>query len=324
MLRMTLRAISTLSLAIAASFACAQEFPSRPVRLIIPLAPGGGADVLVRAFSTKVGERWGKPLLIDNRPGGDTTIGVNAAAKSPADGYTMLLIYSIHAVHPSIKRNLPYDIVRDFSPVINLAEAPSLLAVHPSLPAASIRDVIAMAKEKPGTLTFAGSGTGGSSHLAGELFNTLAGIRMLHVPYKGAGPAMTDVMGGHVNMIFGTMLATMPHVRSGKLRALAVTGQTRTPLLPEVPTVSEAGIKDYEFVTWYGLVQPAGTPRTIVEKMHSDILATIKTPDVAQLYTSQGAQVSGDGPERFAAYIKLEIAKWARVAAEAKIPVEDL
>ena len=319
-----IKTVSVLFLAIAASICTAQEFPARPVRLIIPLAPGGGADVLVRAFSSKLGERWGKPILIDNRPGGDTTIGVNVAAKSPADGYTMLLIYSIHAVHPSIKRNLPYDIVRDFSPVINLAEAPSLLVVHPSLPATSIRNIIAMAKEKPGTLTFAGSGTGGSSHLAGELFNTLAGTKMLHVPYKGAGPAMTDVMGGHVNMIFATMLAAMPHVRSGKLRALASTGKMRSPLLPEIETVAEAGLKDYEFVTWYGLIQPAGTPRAITDKIHSDVLAIINTREVGELYANQGTQVNGDGPDRFAAYIKSEIEKWARVAREAGIPVEDI
>lgn len=319
-----LKFASALPMLIAVSICSAQDFPSKPVRLIIPLSPGGGADILVRAFSTKLASRWGKPVLIDNRPGGDTTIGVNAAAKSPPDGYTMLLIYSIHAVHPSIKRNLPYDIIKDFSPIINLAEAPSLLVAHPSVPASSIRELISRAKEKPGGFTFAGSGTGGSSHLAGELFNTLAGTQMLHVPYKGAGPAMTDVIGGHVHMMFGTMLATMPHVRAGKVRALGVTGRIRSPLLPEVPTLGESGIKDYEFFTWYGLIGPSGTPKAILDKTHTDVAAILHTKEVSDLYANQGAQVSGDGPERFSAYLKSEIEKWARVARDAKIPVENI
>ena len=304
--------------------AWAQEFPQRPVRLVIPLAPGGGADVLVRAFSTRLGDRWGKAVIIDNRAGGDSTIGVNAVAKSAPDGYTLVLIYSIHAVHPSIKRNLPYDIVKDFAPVVNLAEAPSVVVANPGLPVSSIRELVALAKERPGKITFAGSGTGGSSHLAGELFNTYAGTRMLHVPYKGAGPALTDVIGGHVDLIFATMLAGMPHARSGKLRALAVTGKTRSSLLPNVPTIIESGLKDYEFATWYGLLAPAGTPRATLDKLHSDVAAVIRTSEVTQVYANQGAQVSGDGPDQFAAYLKTEIDKWARVAQEAKIPVEDI
>ena len=321
MIRLTVLMLCALLLGSRSS--SAQEFPARPIRFIVPLAAGGGADVLARVISTKLYERLGKPVILDNRPGGDTTIGVNMAAKAAPDGYTMLLIYSIHAVHPSIKRHLPYDIVKDFSPVIQLAQAPSLVVTNPSLPVTSIRDLINLVKEKPGQLTFAGSGVGGSSHLAGELFNTLAGVKMLHVPYKGSGPGLIDVIGGHVDLMFPTMLAAVPHVRSGKLRALAVTGLRRSPILPELPTVAESGIKDYEFVTWYGVLVPSGTPRPIVNKLYSEIQSIIKTHEVTRVFAVQGAQITGDGPEKFSAYINSEIKKWARIAKEANIPVED-
>lgn len=316
-------ALGLCALFLGGAAVSAQNYPIRPLRLIVPLAPGGGADVLARVVATRLHERLGKPVVLDNRPGGDTTIGVNLAAKATPDGHTLLLIYSIHAVHPSIKRKLPYDIVKDFAPIIRLAEAPSVVSTNPALPVKSILDLTNLARERPGKLTFAGSGVGGSSHLAAELFNTLAGVKMMHVPFKGSGPGLIAVMGGHVDLMFATMLASMPHVRSGRLRAIATTGAKRSPLLPDVPTVAESGIGDYEFVTWYGLVVPAGTPQRILAKLHREIAAIVASRDVVQIYADQGAQVNGDGPEKFATYIKSEIKQWARIARAANLPVED-
>lgn len=316
-------ALALCALSFAGQGVPAQGYPSRPVRLIVPLAAGGGADVLARVVASRLHERLGKPVVLDNRPGGDTTIGVNLAARAAPDGHTLLLIYSIHAVHPSIKRKLPYDIVKDFAPIIRLAEAPSVVSTNPALPVTSISQLTNLARERPGKLTFAGSGVGGSSHLAAELFNTLAGVRMLHVPFKGSGPGLIAVMGGHVDLMFATMLASMPHVRSGRLRAIATTGAKRSPLLPDLPTVAESGIKDYEFVTWYGLLAPAGTPPAIVAKLHGEIGAIIANREVVQIYADQGAQVNGDGPKEFGAYLRSEIKQWARIAREANLPVED-
>lgn len=315
--------IALLACAFFTQSVYAEAFPTRPIRLIVPLSPGGGADALARVVTTRLSERLDKPVVLDNRPGGDTTIGVNIAAKAAPDGHTMLLIYSIHAVHPSIKKKLPYDIVKDFAPVIRLAEAPSVASVHPALPVKTVADLIKLAKEKPGKLTFAGSGVGGSSHLGAELFNTLAGVKMLHVPFKGSGPGLIAVMGGHVDLMFATMLASMPHVRSGKLRAIAQTGTRRSPLLPDLPTVAET-LRDYEFVTWYGFMVPAATPRPIVEKLYAEVAAVVKAPEVIKIYANQGAQVSGDGPDKFAAYLRSEIKKWAHVAKEANIPDDEL
>jgi tripartite-type tricarboxylate transporter receptor subunit TctC len=302
--------------------ATAQDFPNRPLRIIVPVSAGGGADTIGRVISRHLQELLGQPVIVDNRPGADTNIGTTLVAKSLPDGYTMLLTYSIVAVQPSLATRLPYDLERDLAPVINLMDAPSLVCAKQSLPVNSIRELIALAKAKPGNLTFAESGTGGPSDLAALLFNSLAGVKMLRVPYKGAGPALIDLVGGHVDVSFATIVSTVPLVRSGKLKALAVTGSKRSPVLPELPTVAESGVKDYEYVTWYGVFVRAGTPRQIIDKLYSQIHAIIMRQEIAHLFAEQGAQVSGSGPQEFSAYISAELKKWARVIKEANIRVD--
>lgn len=293
--------------------AAGEDFPNRPVRLIVPYPPGGGTDTLGRVISTGLRASWPQPVVHDNRPGGDATIGVRLAAGAAPDGYTMVMIITTHAVHESLKPDLPYKILSDFAPVINVAEAPGVLVAHPSSGLKSVSDLISMAKAKPGQLNFAGTGTGGPAHLSAELLNSIAGMDTVHVPYKGGGPALVALMGGHVHFMISTMPAAVPHVRSGKLNALAVTGSRRSVTLPDLPTVAESGLKGYEFVTWYGVVTRAGTPREIVDKMYTDIHAVIKAPEVSKLFAAQGVQIVGSGPKEFAAYLRAEVQKWERV-----------
>ncbi len=307
----------------AESGASAPDFPNRAMRFIVPVPAGGGVDLTARIIGKKLNERWGHPVVVDNRAGASGAIGAELAARAAPDGYTLLIINITYAVQPSLNPRLPYNLVRDFTPVIHVIAPPNIVVVHPSLPVTSIGDLIALAKRKPGQLNFAAGSVGGPAHLAGELFNHLAGIRMVHVPYKGTGPAMSDLLGGHVDLMFAVMQAPMPHVRSGKLRALAVTSLQRSPALPDLPTVAESGVKGYEFVGWQGVVAPSGTPRTVVDKLYSEILAILKTEDVRQLFADQGAQIVGAGPKEFAAYIDSELKKWAQVVAEAKIRLDN-
>ena len=312
-----------LFLVARASIAATGDFPSRPLRLIVPVSAGGGADGIARVLSKHLYERLGQPIIVDNRPGADTNIGTVLAAKAPPDGYSMLLTYSLVVVQPSLKSRLPYDLKRDLAPVINLMEAPSVVTAKPSLPVASIGELIALARDTPGGLSYSEGGAGGPSHLSAELFNSLAKVKMLRVPYKGSAPALIDLMAGRVDVSFATIVSTLPHMRSGRLKALAVTGSKRSPATPELPTVAEAGVKDYEYVTWYGVFVPSGTPRAVVDRLYSELHATMLTSEIINLFAQQGALVVGSGPQAFAAYIDTELKKWAQVVKEANIRVDD-
>lgn len=298
--------------------ASAAEFPARPVRFIVPYPPGGGADTLARIVTKGLSVRWNQPVVVDNRPGADATIGVHLTAQSPPDGHTLVLIITSHAVHPAL-RKLPYDLERDLAPVSNVLEGPAVLVVHPGLKVNSVNELIALAKAREGKLNFGAPGIGGPGHLSGIMFNHLAGVRTTHIPYKGASAVITALVGGEVQFMFATVLSGMPHVASGRLKALAVTSAKRSAIVPELPTMMEAGLDTFESVTWYGIVTRAGTPATVLDKIYTDIMAVVKTPDVTKQLMSQGVQIVGMNPVQFATHLRAEIKKWALVAKQANM-----
>jgi tripartite-type tricarboxylate transporter receptor subunit TctC len=305
-------------LACAACAAWAQAYPAKSVRMVVPYPAGGYYDLLARVIGQKLGEMWGQTLVVDNRAGANGIVGTELVAKSPPDGYTIEMGgIGPHGINPSLYDKLPYDAVRDFAPVIHVANAPNVLVVHPSVPVASVAQLIALAKARPGQLNYASNGSGSSPHLSAEMFASMAGIRMQHVPYKGSAPAVTDILAGQVALLFGTMGDVVPHIRAGKLRALAVTGARRIPALPDVPTMIEAGVPGYESVAWFGVMAPAATPREIVLKLNQDIARTMQMPDVLEKITAQGsAEIVGGPPEQFGAFVRAEIAKWAKIVKE--------
>jgi tripartite-type tricarboxylate transporter receptor subunit TctC len=302
--------------------ALAQAYPSKPVRMIVPFPPGGATDIVGRLIAQKLTESWGVQVIVDNRAGAGGTIGSDVAAKSPPDGYTILIgTSSTHAVAPSLYSKLPYDPVRDFSPVTLVASATILLAVHPSLPPKTVRDLIALAKKQPNVLSFASSGAGGISHLVGEHFKSVAGVQMVHVPYKGDTPALIDLVSGQVHLMFGTAVSFLPYVKAGRLNALAVTNPKRSPIVPNVPTVAESGLPGFEALQWFGILAPAGLSKDVTAKLHADIVRAVRLPDVRERMTSLGAEVVANTPAEFAAFQKADTAKWAKVvkASGAKI-----
>mgnify|MGYP001009792321 CR=1 FL=1 len=299
-----------------------QWSPTRPVRLIVPFPPGGSTDLVARVVGQKMADAWGKQVVIDNRPGANGMIGSEVVAKSAKDGYTLMVNGANFVTSPSLYRKAPYDPLRDFEAISLIAFGPNVLVAHPSLPAKSVQELIAFAKAKPGEVTFASGGPGGAQHLAGELFNSLAGIHMTHIPYKGSAPGLTALIGGEVVVGFADMLITLPHVKSGKLRALAVTGGTRSNLIPELPTVGEAGLKGYAVTAWFGLLAPAGTPADIVNRIQQESLKAMGTPALKERLLSQGAIPSGNTPAEFARFIAAEAAKWAKVVKDAGIKAD--
>lgn len=309
-------AAAVLAFVSTVSAAHAQQYPQRPVRLIVPYPPGGGSDLVARLIGKELAEKWGTPVIIDNRPGGDGAIGAGIAAGTPADGHTLLQIILTHAVLPSMKDNLPYDLLRDFAPISRVMDTPNLVVTHPSLPVKSIPELIALARQENGKLQYAISGIGGPSHLSAELFNELAGIKMTYIPYKGAGPAMIDLLGGHVKLAFYSVPSAIPHLRSGRLRALAITSATRLPLLPDMPTVAESGVKGYAFSAWYGWVTRAGTPRHIVARLNNDVASVLRMEQVKSVLTNEGAQIEIDTPAQFRALIEADLKKWRRLIDE--------
>jgi len=304
--------LAALALASGATV-LAQEYPAKPIRVVVPFPPGGGTDLMARTVMQKLGESLGATMVIDNRGGAGGSIGSELVAKSPADGYTVLIVSGAHAINPSLYPKLSYDSVRDFAPVTMFTSGPGLLVVHPSVPAKTVKEFIALAKSRPGQLNYASAGIGTPPHLAGELFKTMAGVELVHVPYKGNGPAYTDLIGGHVSVMFPTIPTAIPHVRAGKLRALAVTTRNRTPIAPELPSISESGVPGYDVSSWYGLLAPAGTPAAVVAKLQREIAKVLRLPDVGEKLTAQGLDLVGSTPEAFAAVIKSEIVKWAEV-----------
>jgi tripartite-type tricarboxylate transporter receptor subunit TctC len=306
-------------LAISSSPALAQKYPVKPIRMIVPYTPGGPTDILARAVGQSMTEAWGQPVIIENRPGASGNLGTAAAAKSPPDGYTLGVVGISFSVAPALEAKLGYDPVKDLTPVALLASVNNLLVVHPSLPAKSVKELIAFAKARPGEVSFASGGPGGAQHLAGELFNSMAGIKMTHIPYKGSAPGLTALIGGEVTVGFTDMLITLPHVKSGKLRALAVTGATRSGLIPELPTVSEAGLKDYAVTAWFGMLAPAGTPADIVAQLNAEVVKSLKTAQMKERLAALGADAAAGSTADFAAFLKSEMAKWAKVVKAAGI-----
>ncbi len=300
----------------------APSYPSRPIRLIVPFAPGGGTDLTARAIAQHLTAAWGHPVIIDNRGGANGTIGVEIAAKSPPDGYTLTVISASHSVNVSLYKNLSYDLVGDFAPVTQMTTQPYVLVVNPGLPVKSVGDLIAMAKAKPDGLHYGSSGIGGLSHLSGALFAALTDIRLTHVPYKGGAPAMQDVLGGRIEMLFSTIIQSQAQIAAGKLRPLAVTTARRSPAAPQLPTMIEAGVPDFEIAGWYGILAPAGTPAGIITKLNREIVRILQMPDVRERLSSDGSEPVGGTPEEFAMHIKSEIARWRKVTASADIKPE--
>jgi tripartite-type tricarboxylate transporter receptor subunit TctC len=314
---MTLRACFILLATIAAANAHAQvpaaNYPAKQIRVIVPFPAGGPTDAIARTIGQKLSETWGQPVIVDNRPGAGGNIGTELAAKSPADGYTLFIGTVANAINQSLFAKLPFDFVRDFAPVTQNYVTGLILAVHPSLPAHSVKELIALAKAHPGQLSYSSSGVGGTPHLAGELFNSMAGVKMVHVPYKGSAPAMADLLGGHIQLTFDNMLTVLPQVKAGKLRGLAVTMATRSPLAPELPTVAEAGLKGFEVKSWNGVVVPTGTPKEIIARLNGEIVRILRQPDLREKFLVQGVELVPTTPEEFGAFIKQDIAKWAKV-----------
>lgn len=299
-----------------------QSYPARPVRLIVPFAPGGGTDIVARAIAQKLTERWGQQVVVDNRGGGGTVIGTELGAKAAADGYTLLMGTTTLAINPSVRRKLPYDTQKDFAPVTQTAFQAYVLAVHTSVPAKDVKEFIALAKAKPGTLNFGSPGTGSGSHLAGELFRAMSGTDLVHVPYRGSGPALADLVGGQIQFILGTILSTLPQVRAGRLRALGVSSAKRSSVIPDVPTIAEAGVPGYSAASWNGVLVPAGVPQAIVQKLNADIVQVLQSPEVRERLAGDGGEPVGSSAQEFGAFIRSEIEKWAKVVKAANLRPE--
>ena len=309
-----------LIFALAVNSALAQQYPNRPVRVLVPSTPGGSVDTLARTIGPKLSERWGQQFIVENRAGASGTIAGELTAKAPPDGYLLLLgTISSLATNVVLQKKLPYDPVKDFAPVSLVATQNLMLVVHPSVPAKTVSELVRFAKSQPGKLSFASAGNGTGSHLSGELFKQVAGVDILHIPYKGVQPAMVDVISGQVAINFPSILSAMPHVRSGRVRALAVTGAKRTRAAPEMPTMQEAGVKNYESMTWYAIVAPAGTPQDIVTKLSAEVAAILKQPDTYERLAREGADPVGSTPQEFGRFMQSEIEKWRKVIRVAGI-----
>ena len=303
----------------AALAAQAQPFPSKVVRLVVPFPAGGSTDIISRALGQKLSEMWGQPVVIDNRPGGSTIIGTDVVAKSAPNGYTLLVTPASFAIVPSLIDKLPYDPAKDFEPITLINTTPLVAVVNLSVPAKSIQELIALAKAKPGVLNFGSAGAGGSNHLAGELFNVMAGVRIVHIPYKGNAPALTDLVGGHVDLLFNGLTSALPLIKAGKLRPLAVTSLTRSGALPDIPTLDEVGLKGFQAAAWNGLSAPARTPKDVIRRINADVLKVIRSPDFVEHLKAEGSDPVGDSPEQFAAFLREETAKWNKVIKFANI-----
>ena len=314
--------------ALGALFACiatvasAQSYPNRTIRLVVPFPAAGTTDILARAAAQKLTEAFGQSVVVDNRPGAAGNIGSDLVAKSAPDGYTLLMgTVGTHAINPSLYSKMPYDHVKDFVPVVLVAGVPNVLVVNPALPVNSVADLIKLAKDKPGQINFASSGSGTSIHLSGELFKTMAGVDITHVPYKGSSPALVDLIGGQVQIMFDNLPSALPQIKAGKLRAIAVTSLKRAPVLPDVPTISESGLPGFEASSWFGVLAPAGTPAPIVARINAEVNKWLQSAEAREKLLSQGAEAAGGSPEQFANHIRAESEKWAKVvkASGAKV-----
>jgi tripartite-type tricarboxylate transporter receptor subunit TctC len=319
---MNRKIVATTFFCMLVGAAIAQEYPAKPVRILVGFAPGGGADAITRAVSVKLGEALGQQLIVDNRPGANGMIAAESAAKAPPDGYTLLAAPANYAFAAAMDTKMPFDMGNAFAAVGQMVDAPLLVVVHPSVPAASVAQLVALAKTRPGRLAYGSGGTGGAGHLAAELFRSLARVDLLHVPYKGTGPALIDLVAGQVSICFCTIPGTLQHVKSGRLRALAVTTARRTAAAPEIPTVAEGGVPGYAMSTWYGILAPAGTPAAVVGKLSAEMSKALKLPEVRSILVAAGADPVGSSPQEFAAFFKNEIAKWTKIVRSAGIRSE--
>ncbi len=306
----------------AMTAACAQDYPTKPVRLVVGSTPGGGTDISARALAPKLSEYLGQQFIIENRAGATTTIGVNFVARSAPDGYTLLMGVSSLTINPHILKNVPYDVVKDLAPISLAVVAPNIMVAHPSLPARSVKELIAFAKARPGQLNFAAGGAGSSQHLAIELFLSMTGLKIIHVPYKGQGPALLDVMAGHVSLMMANVISALPQVKNGRLRAIGVTGLKRAAVAPDIPTIAEAGVTGYEVVQWYGVLAPANTPRDIIAKLHAGTVRALQDPAIKERFVSDGGETVGSTPEEFAAVIRADLKKWSKVVKDAGIKLD--
>ncbi len=297
----------------------AQNYPTRPVRLIVPSSPGGGTDISARILAPKLSEYLGQQVIVENRPGAGTMIGGEAVARAAPDGYTLLMGISTLAINPAIYKKVPYDAIRDLAPISQAVSLSNVLVTHPSLPPRTLKNFIAFVKARPGQLNFASAGVGTSPHLSMELFLVMTGLKMVHIPYKGSGPGVIDIVAGHVPAMMPNMLSAQPHIKANRLRALGVTGTKRASGAEDIPTIAEAGVPGYEAVQWYGVLAPAGTPRDIVVKLHAQIVRALHSAEVRQRLQADGADAVGSTPEEFASYIRAETAKWAKVVRDAGI-----
>jgi tripartite-type tricarboxylate transporter receptor subunit TctC len=321
-MRLSTLALAGLGLAAFDATVHAQAWPQRQIRLIVPFAPGGNTDIIARAIAPRMAQDLGQPVVIDNRGGAGSTLGTALAAKAAPDGYTLVMVSSAHVINPAVRKSMPYDSVRDFAPVTLVADVPNALAVHPSVPARDVRALVALARKRPGELLFATPGSGTSSHLAVELLAAAEKVTFTQVPYKGVGPATADVVGGHVHMIFSSMPALIEHARAGRLRMLAQAGLQRSPAAPDVPTMIEAGFRDFHVSSGFGLFAPAGTPRPIVDRVNAAVRRALSDPEVRQQLASQGAEPVGNSPEEYDRYNRAEIERWSKVARQAGVPME--
>jgi tripartite-type tricarboxylate transporter receptor subunit TctC len=305
------------------TLAQAQAWPTRTLRFIVPFAPGGGNDTVARAIAAQISGPLGQQVVVDNRPGAGGVIGAEAAARAPANGYTLFLGgVGSHAVNPSLMPNLPYDAVKDFAPVSLIASAPSVVVVANSVNVRNIAELTALLKANPGKYNYATNGNGSSSHLATLLYESLAGVKMVHVPYKGFAPALTDILGGQIQVMFNSIVALVPQIKAGKVRALAVSSRSRSPLMPDLPTLAEAGVTGYEAGSWYGILVPAATPRLVVQLLNAEVVRAVKTAEVRERLAGEGAEPIGSTPEEFAAHIKAEMTRLGKVIREANLKAE--
>lgn len=303
--------------------ASAQSYPTRPIKLIVPFAPGGGNDTVARTIGQRLAALLGQPVVVENRAGAGGVLGAEVAAKAPPDGYTLFLGgVGSQVINPSLHAHLSYDAAKDFTPVALLASAPLVLVVHPSVPASSVKELIALARAKPGQLNYASNGNGSSSHLAALMFDSMAGVEMVHVPYKGLAPALTDLLSGQVQLMFSSVVAIVPHIKSGSLKPLGVSGAKRLSLMPDLPTIAEAGVPGYSTSSWYGILVPAGTPHDIVMRLNKEINVVLRDPEVRRALANDGADPVGGTPEEFAAYINTETARLGKLVKDARIQID--
>jgi tripartite-type tricarboxylate transporter receptor subunit TctC len=315
-------ALAMLSAGFPAAYAASAEvdkYPTKPIRLIGPFVPGGGTDITARAVAAKLTERWGQQVIVDNRPGAAGTIGVEITATAAPDGYTLCLISASHSVNSAVNPKLPYDLTKDLQAISQATSLFYVIYVHPAVPVNTVKELVAYAKANPGKLNFGSSGTGGLQHFAGEMFNFLGGVKMVHVPYKGGAAAIADAIAGNIQVGFGTLLSSRAHYKAGRLRPLAITARERSPTAPELPTVAEAGLAGYEVDQWYGIITSAKVPRPLVDKLAAAVAESVKSPETAQRLSAEGSTPVGSTPEQFSAHIRSEIAKWRKLVKEAAL-----